>query len=266
MKHYFQFVCILLLFLSCKKDKNPETTNDHTGRIIFSFAHQVNGQPIQFDTLKYINQAGNHYLVTEIKYFISDVTFYKSDGTIKMINEWNDIYYVDSNIPSTLSWQVYDKIPTGTYDSITFVLGITKEKNKSFIFVNPPEVNMSWPDILGGGYHYLMLNGKWKDTVNYIQSFDFHLGIGQLYKGNTFNTDSIIGYVQNYFTVKLLNSYFTIKSGETKEIQIIMHVDSWFETPHEFDFNKWGGSIMQNQPAMQIAKENGRDLFFIKFN
>jgi hypothetical protein len=25
------------------------------------------------------------------------------------------------------------------------------------MFVNPPEVNMAWPEVLGGGYHYLML-------------------------------------------------------------------------------------------------------------
>jgi len=261
MKLLYQIVCILLLFLSCKKDKNPETTNNNTGKIIFSFAHQVNGQPIQFDTLKYINDAGNHYLVSDIKYFISDVILYKSDGTTKMINEWNDIYYVDSNIPSTLTWSVYDKISVGSYDSIKFVFGITKEKNKSFMFVNPPEVNMAWPDIFGGGYHYMMLDGKWIDTTGYLNNFNFHLGIGQLYKGTTFNTDSITGYVQNYFTVKLPNSSFTIKSGETKEIQIIMQVDSWFKTPYIFDFNKWGGSIMQNQLAMQIAKENGSDIF-----
>ena len=34
------------------------------------------------------------------------------------------------------------------------------------MFVNPPEVNMMWPDVLGGGYHYLMLNGKWKTPEN----------------------------------------------------------------------------------------------------
>ena len=215
--------------------------------------------------MKYINDAGNHYLVSDIKYFISDVILYKSDGTTKMINEWNDIYYVDSNIPSTLTWSVYDKIPAGTYDSITFIFGITKEKNKSFMFVNPPEANMSWPDILGGGYHYMILNGKWKDTTDYLSSFNFHLGIGQLYKGTTFNTDSITEFVQNYFKVKPPNSSFTIKPGETKEIQIIMQVDGWFKTLHVFDFNKWGGSIMQNQSAMQIAKENGYDVFSIIF-
>ena len=40
-----------------------------------------------------------------------------------------------------------------------------------------------------------------------------------------------------------------------------MNIDSWFKTPHDFDFNYWGGFIMEIQPAMQMAKENGYDVF-----
>ena len=31
----------------------------------------------------------------------------------------------------------------------------------------------------------------------------FHIGIGQVYAGNSMNPDSIIGFVQNYFKVSL---------------------------------------------------------------
>jgi hypothetical protein len=196
-----------------------------------------------------------------LMYFISDVTLHNSDGTTKLIDDWKDINYVDIDIPSTLSWTVYDDIPTGTYSSISFTFGISQAKNISMMFVNPPEVNMMWPGILGGGYHYMMMNGKWKDTANVIQNFACHLGIGQLYLSNVINTDSIYAYVQNYFTVDLPNSSFTIEKDKTREVEIIMNIDSWFKTPYVYDHNVWGSGIMQNQPAMQMLKDNGFDVF-----
>jgi hypothetical protein len=210
------------------------------------------------DTLAYMNAAGNPYLVNEIQYFITDVTLHRSGESPVVINQWDDMHYFDTDIPTTLTWDVPDNIPAGSYDYISFTFGIPADKNHSFMFVNPPERDMFWPDFLGGGYHYLKLNGKWQDTLGAINPFDFHLGIGQVYDG-----DSITGFVQNYFDVTLPNSSFTLAENGHCEIQVIMNVESWFETPHVYDHNYWGGAIMQNQAAMQMVKENGVDVFTV---
>ena len=263
MKYALYVLVILgaLLFvdISCKND-TPDAEKT-TGHISFNFNHLVDGLPLQKDIMKYVNAAGNPYGINQVMYFISDVTLHKSDGTTRLIQDWTDIHYVDIDLPETLTWNVYDDIATGAYDSVSFIFGITKEKNQSFRFVNPPEVNMMWPDILGGGYHYMMINGSWKDDANVIKSFAFHLGIGQLYKSNVIEVDSIYAFVQNYFNVKLPNSSFTVEENKTRNIEIIMNVDSWFKTPHLYDHNYWGGAIMQKQPAMQMVKENGFDVF-----
>jgi hypothetical protein len=249
----------LFLIISCKKDK--PVLEEPTGHISFNFNHLIDGAILQKDTMKYTNAAGNPYEINQLMYFISDVRLHKTDGSIKLISDWTDIHYVDIDIPATLKWDVYDKIPAGSYDSISFIFGITKEKNLSFRFVNPPEVNMMWPDILGGGYHYMMINGKWKNNENQVENYAFHLGIGQLYKSNVITIDSIYAFVQNYFSVKLSNSTFSIEENKTRNIEIIMNIESWFDTPHIYDHNYWGGAIMQNQPAMQMIKENGVDVF-----
>ncbi|MFA5974340.1 MAG: MbnP family protein [Lentimicrobiaceae bacterium] len=255
------FGFLMLTNVSCNNDK-PDPIQP-TGHISFNFTHLVDGLPLEKDNMKYVNAAGNPYEINQVMYFISDVTLHKSGGTKKLISDWTDIHYVDIDMPETLKWDVYDDIQTGAYDSVSFVFGITEEKNKSFMFVNPPEVNMMWPDFLGGGYHYMMINGSWKDESNVIKSFAFHLGIGQLYKSNVINVDSIYAFVQNYFSVKLPNSSFTIEENKTRQIEIIMNIDSWFKTPHIYDHNYWGGAIMQNQQAMQMAKENGYDVFAV---
>jgi hypothetical protein len=263
-KYQYIFLAIGAFFIlnSCNKEPGEDIIPPpDTGQIRLQFNHFVDSKPLIIDSMMYMNAAGNPYEINEVMYFISDVILHHSNGSEKMIGDWKDIHYVELDIPSTLTWEVYDDIPAGNYDSITFIFGIPEEKNISFMYVNPPEDKMMWPDILGGGYHYMMINGKWLDENTEEQIYNFHLGIGQLYKGDVINYDSIYAFVQNYFTVEIPDSDFMLEPGETKEIEIIMNIESWFQTPHVFDFNEWGGAIMEIQPAMRIGVENGFDVF-----
>ena len=250
-----------LALSSCKKETVKQQIN--TGKIEFEFVHKVRSQSLHADSLCYVNLAGNPYEGDELKYFISDVYLHNVTGSKIHLDAQTAIHYVDIDYPETLGWKVFDPIPAGTYDSISFVFGLNEERNVSFAFVNPPEVNMFWPTVLGGGYHYLMINGKWENLQGEIMPFDFHLGIGQTYSGVTSSVDSITGFVQNYFEVKLPLSNLIINDTSTYKIELAMDIESWFETPHTWDFNDWGNYIMQNQLAMRTACENGYDVFSI---
>lgn len=247
------FILISFAVTSCNQNEEPEIK---TGKVSFKFEHKVDGNPIEFDTLKYVNAAGNHYLVNVIQYFISDVKLWKNGNPVQL-GKTEDIHYVDTDIPGTWEYHPGDDITPDIYDSVTFIFGITEEKNKSFMFVNPPESYMFWPEYLGGGYHYMKLNGKWVDTDGVLQPFNFHLGIGQIYD----DEGNIIKFVQNYFEVSLPGSQLEIKENVTTTAVITMNVEEWFEDPNVFDFNYWGGHIMENQQAMQAAKENGHNVF-----
>lgn len=254
-----KWICIsfilLLSFSGCNKDDDGNP--DKTGKLAIKFEHRYNGLPLLTDTLLYLNEAGNLMMFTEVQYFISDVTLHAVDGSTYLINAWKNIHYVDNDQPGTLSWDVYDNIPTGRYASVSFTFGIDEEKNQSFIFVNPPESLMFWPEYLGGGYHYLKLNGKWKNPQEQPIPFNFHLGIGQQYD----NEGNITGFIQNYFRVTLPVSSLMIEDGKTGSLTLIMNIDRWFSGPNTWDFNYWGGEIMQNQAAMRAACENGLDVF-----
>lgn len=251
-------ILVVFTLLSCNKTDGP--TTETSGKINFYFDQKINGSNIDFDTLMYVNAAGNHYMVNEIQYFISDVVLYKNDGSSLLLDAWEDIHYVDTDLPETREYAFQDKIPAGTYDSISFTFGISEAKNQSLMFVNPPESYMFWPEQLGGGYHYMKLNGKWKNLDENIVPFNMHLGIGQVYDTNS---GEITGFVQNYFRVSLPNSGFTISNGDTLMFNVIMNADEWFENPNIFDLNYWGSHIMENQAAMQAVKENGHNVFEI---
>lgn len=251
-------VWAMLMASSCNNNDEPQPD---FGKVEFVFDHQIAGRPVIYDSMIYVNAAGNPYLVDNIQYFVSDFRLWK-EGKAVLLDQGESIHYVDTDIPDSWKWAPADDVPSGNYDSITFVFGITGEKNQSFMFVNPPESFMFWPEHLGGGYHYMKLNGKWKTDNNTVKPFNFHLGIGQIYN----DQGEITGFVQNWFSVKLTGSTFTLNGNQTRQIIVTMNVDQWFKDPNTWDFNVWGGKIMENQAAMHTAVENGHNVFtfFIK--
>jgi hypothetical protein len=248
---YVAFIALvlpaILLFNSCQNDDDEV----FYGKVNLKFEYKVDGNPLEFNIMKYINEAGNHYEIKEIQWFISDLTLYKKGQTPFIVQKTTKHHYIDTGVPSTQTWEISDDIPEGKYDSISFVFGFTPEENQSFIFPNPPESAMWWPDNLGGGYHYMKLNGFWKDTVDFRRAFNFHMGIGRVVSG------SDTSFVHNYFKVSF-NDAITLLSNKKKEITIAMNIDEWFKNPHSWDFNYWGPAIMENQTAMRTAKENGQ--------
>ncbi|MDL2297178.1 hypothetical protein LJC68_00790 [Bacteroidales bacterium OttesenSCG-928-B11] len=242
--------CLLSLVIAACGNK------DKTGKLKINFSFSVDGNALKQNQMIYTNAAGNHYEVDEVKYFISDIVFYSSSGRKTYINE--KAHYVDADIASTLSWTFAEPMPIGQYDSIRFIFGLSSERNVSNAFVNPPEVNMAWPEVLGGGYHYLQINGKW-DGNEGITPFNFHTGISKLT-----SADSITRFIHNHFYVTLPAKQINVKEKETSTITLDMNLNNWFTNPNDFDFNYWGGSIMENPAAQTAIKQNGRDVFSLK--
>jgi len=240
----FLFV-LAVMMTSCGEERVKSVAPE------FIFAHKVNGFDLWKGAMNYTNQAGNSYQVDELQYFISEVSIKTADGLVFPISSDNAIHYIDLDIPATLEWKPKDRIKVTGYESITFVVGINEAKNKTGFFVNPPERDMFWPDMMGGGYHYMKMNGQWKASGDTIKPFNFHLGIGT----NEFGTV----FYQNFFTVTLpLN----VTAGTlSNEFTITMNIDKWFETPNLWDWNAIGGQIMQNQDAMAKACQNGANAF-----
>ncbi|MEG1555814.1 MAG: hypothetical protein RR356_03725 [Bacteroidales bacterium] len=244
-------VLLTLLFSSCEK-------KEKLGQLELKFDFNVDGATFVQDKQIYTNAAGNKYEINEIMFFISDVILTKEDGATYKVKDHNSIHYVDYDLPATLNWKISDQIPVGSYKSLSFVFGFPPEKNKNNYFTDPPESNMFWPATLGGGYHYMKINGKW-DSDGISKNLNFHTGIGQIRN----EAGEITEYVHNHFTVTLPVHSFIITESTTSVV-LNMNLNNWFNTPHIYDFDYWGSSIMQNQTAQEVIRENGADVFTIK--
>lgn len=253
------FCFAILLFVSC-------TDKEETGTVTIQFEHVVGGSipgpmPLMLNELSYYNRADNLYQVNEVKYFISKMRLIGYEDNYFSIKQDRGIHYVDLIYPNTTTWELKD-IPAGSYKAVQFVFGLDEEDNVSNSFPNPPECNFFWPEHLGGGYHYMQINGKWEIEPGTLKNFNFHTGIGQLYRNNVITIDSIFAYIHNYFVVTLPIN-FEVEKNQNSTLGLVMDINEWFQNPYVYDHNVYGTSIMQNQEAQQIIRENGRTVFGI---
>jgi hypothetical protein len=255
---YTFLISLAFIFIACHEE-------EETGGLVeFSFYHTIENIPINFNELIYQNQAGNAYEVSVIQWFISDVTLVTALGKEVVLSKDGFWHYIDTKLPTTQGWLPSDRIPYGTYEKIKFTFGLKAEKNLPGQFPELPESNMVWPLALGGpngGYHYMKLNGFWRNTDEERIPFNFHLGVGQLYNDKNEVTD----FVQNWFEVTLPLDY-EIKANDTLHLLLIMNVDEWFNTPYLYDLNVMGSMTMTNQDAMEKIKANGAHVFSIEVN
>ena len=256
MKPRHLIILFALLAAACTKSKD-------NARIDLNIGYEINDNLLITDTLCYENEAGNRFLITEIQWFLSNIQLLGQDGkwhTLKHLDamdsnaiETEHIFYIDTDISEshTLRWQ---KIPIGHYSLLRFTFGLDETDNQTGLFNDPPESEMFWPYILGGGYHYMKLNGKYLNSEGRLAPLAVHLGIGQ-------NEDRTEFY-QNYFIVEFPID-FDVKANTENSIDLTMVIDNWFRYSNIINFNVYGSSIMQNQAAQQAFKENGQDVFKI---
>ena len=195
MKSRLLVLLLSFLVIACTKPNDK-------AEIDLNIGYEVNGKPLATDTLCYANEAGNQFLVTEIQWFMSDIQLLHQDGDWHSLTQRNamdslsasteHIFYINTDIPESQTLRG-KKIPVGHYTALRFTFGLDETDNQTGLFNNPPESEMFWPDVLGGGYHYMKLNGKFVGSEGRIKPMAIHLGIGQ-------NQESTEIY-QNYFIV-----------------------------------------------------------------
>lgn len=243
-KHILPICFLTALLTSCTKPKGH-------GDLSINIGYVINGKPLITDTLCYVNEAGNEFMITEIQWFLSQIELQDEQGAWIPLEPM--IFYIDTNIPESQTLNI-TSIPIAKYKTLRFVFGLDEEDNQTGLFSDPPEANMFWPEPLGGGYHYMKLNGKYLDENEQLAPLNIHLGIGQ----NEDHTE----FYQNYFSVALPID-LTISETTENQLDLTMIVDNWFRNPNLYDFNEFGSAIMQNQDAQQALKENGTDVFAI---
>lgn len=235
----------VFLFNACKKDKQPEPSlpdnppPEVVQGINFSITYNIDGTGFSENNFNYYTLTGYNYNITTLNYYLSKICLIKADSSLLLLKEYQ---YVDALSAGTNQFLIKN-IPAGNYIGLKFNIGLDSLQNISDTLPATTEnINMQWPQLMGGGYHFLKLEGNYKDSTG-TYGYAMHLG-----------TNSCLVPVK---TLKPI----TILTNTTTSIQLKMNINEWFKNPHTYDFNVDGNYIMGNAIIMKKIAENGVDVF-----
>ncbi|TWO32135.1 hypothetical protein E1J38_009925 [Seonamhaeicola sediminis] len=241
---------ILLLLLSCSSDDESKTYN-----ITLSFSHNWDGTPItnsDFNTIKFTNANNNQLSIERLRYLISDIKLESNNEVINL--EAYKLIDVSNN--KNLSFSPSVSIPEGTYSEVSFTFGFNNEDNDTEDGYNDLNVALfNVPSMLGGGYHYMQLDGKFINSNNEEQGYNYHAirAVDNPGTNPTFPQDT-------FFKVTLGN----VIISKNTTLNIEMNVAEWFKNPHIWDLNALNQMLMPNSTAQIMMYNNGQNVFSLK--
>lgn len=229
------FVALLLLS-ACRKDEET-VSESHERDLYLHMAYRAGTVPLQFDTLVFENAAGNRYSVSRLEYFISGIVLRSPDGDFTD----NKVHYLNVR---DAKYAVIGpvRVPERSFSGISFFIGVDSIRNIPDGLPATMENNgMFWPVSMGGGYHFLKLEGHFTDTAG-TSGYAIHLGKNK----------------------NLVRVNIPLSAGPQKgtlRIGCMMDVNEWFDHPHRFDLITDGKYTMSSDLLMKKIAENGSDVF-----
>lgn len=249
-------VLLVIPFMAC--DKNEDDQVQQNTPVSIDFLHSFNEDAVDFsnfNTIQYTNAFGTSLSITRLRYLISQVSFTNQEGIKTLAKDYKLIDLSQDN-----SLAINDiLLPPGAYN-LKMRFGFTEATNTSSIY---PDLNAaSWnvPENLGGGYHYMQLEGRFLDpgdTPDEPFLYAYHT-ISAVQNPGPENT-------REDTSIEIDLGEITITQGAT-QINVNMHIDQWFENPNLWNLSELNGMLMGNYTAQKMMQENGQNVFSLASN
>lgn len=230
---------ILLILLSCKNDISPDASKYSKAK--FTVTLKCDGAVVYADSLMNTNSSGNVYSIHNVNFYISNIKLKRDDDSIYFSKQ---IIYIDPLLSSKNTFYL-DSIPVGNYTEISYNIGIDSIHNIDFYLApSLDNLNMAWPTAMGGGYHFLKMEGHYLDSLNTNQGYAIHLG----------NKKNLIYIKQNQILHQRNNAH---------EYSVIFNINEVFSNPYNYNLNIDNNYTMSDPKAMLKIKNNTIDAFNI---
>ena len=237
MKKLFGSLFIIaFLFSSC-------SNTDENISITLKFTQNWNAEPVtnqDFNEFKFTTENGTKVSVERLRYLVSNISI------IGDIN--HSLIDVGEKSETLLT---INNLTPGSY-KLKFVFGFQDADNTDGIYQDLNTASFNVPGMLGGGYHYMQFDGKYKNSSNQDSNFNYHT-IRAVDRTNPTN----LILEDTSFEVDL----GTVIITNNAEIEIKMNIAEWFKNPNTWDLNELNTVLMPNFEAQKMMSENGRSVF-----
>lgn len=244
-KSIFLYAFLSIFICACSEDDDNPIPEINT---TFKFSHNWDGAlitNINFNAIQYANANGELLSIERLRYVVSDIVFSNNNETIEM-----DIHHLIDVTNNDLMFSPSQSIPPGTYN-VSFTFGLDNDDNSENL-ADLNTANFNVPAMLGGGYHYMQLDGKFIDSNSQELGYNYHSirAVDNPGTNPTFPQDT-------FFEVDL----GSIELNSNAEIEIKMNIAQWFKEPNLWDLNVLNQMLMPNSQAQIQMFQNGQNVF-----
>lgn len=237
---FFALVALVSVGVSACSDDDAAAP----GTVVVELNHVVDGEPLAYNDLRYVNAAGDTYSVQKLLYYVSRVRLSGPDGTF----DTDVVHYCDASDPATRTLTL-ENVPGGRYSQIEFVFGLNEEDNVTDALAPTTEnINMAWPMPMGGGYHYMKLEGQFRRSGEEVmRTYATHTGRNMM--------------TPHFFTVSLpFPGGAAPLDGDWIAVAVAMDLNEWYENPNVHAFPD-DAMIMGNMAIQNQLAQNGATVF-----
>ncbi|WP_299108462.1 MbnP family protein [uncultured Tenacibaculum sp.] len=246
MKKYL-FLCIgLTMLFACSSDSD-ELIKEVS--VTLKFTQNWDGADVtksDFSKTEFTNKLGTKLTIEQLRYLISRVALVDGKDNVTLFDGYN---LVDLSKEESLTFNLPKKVSEGSY-KLSFVFGFNNEDNKTNAYQDLNTASWNVPAMLGGGYHFMQLDGKYTSTDLTKKPYNYHA----IKAYNTSTSES----EDTFFIVDL----GTISLTNNSTIEIKMNIAQWFKNPNDWNLNDLDVSLMMNFDAQKQMHSNGKSGVF----
>lgn len=221
---------LFIILSSCISNKKSLVASKPFGKVEFICIPMVGDKPFHADSI-YISPAGEKYSINNLKFFISDVAFSRSDiaeQAAQSDTALHGVYLVDfseaqpDSVTGAIHHKTHFNMSAGAYSDIRFTIGIPRALNHSDPTLAPYPLNVGNTDMFwewNSGYIFFLAEGKSTAAEDGL----LHLAIGGDARimpvgfGDIFNAIPLIQVKENsvtriYYKIDL-NAFFKNQDG-----------------------------------------------------
>ena len=237
---------IIIAFTTCKDDTDC-CVNLETVDITLKFTHNWDGTPVtasDFNSFNYVTENGESVSIERLRYVLSNILFnnnVQSSNLYKLVDLNNN----DTEI-------IIKNIPLININSLSFTFGFSDADNIDGVYQDLNTASFNVPGMLGGGYHYMQFDGKYKDTNNIDANFNYHA----IRAVNRSDPNNLI-----FEDTSFLVDFGSVTITNNATIEIKMNIAEWFKNPNTWDLNQLNTVLMPNFEAQKLISANGKSVF-----
>ena len=247
MKKIALLILTVTLFIGCNNDDNNDTIPINVS-VLFNFSQNWDGTAVtnaDFGVTDYTTDFGHEINILRIRYLISRLVLTDSDGINYSVGDYN---LIDMDDPTTFSFDPNVMVPEGNY-TLSFIYGFNQADNIDNAYNDLNTASWNWPQMLGGGYHFLQFDGMYDVNEATPKPFNYHNGTAKV-------SDGV--FEQNFVPFTLTNN-LVIEAGSV--IDIKMNIAEWFKNPYSWDLDTYNTPLMPNYDAQKLMQQNAATVF-----